>query len=122
MKLLKIEQRIKDKIDLCTREQLLQIEHDLNEWKWNDLLGEKPNDFDNLPYWNFKWLHRLSRRKNKHDIVHPIIMYISGMFSKKELLHYHNVVCNGMSEAEFDRFWNGYELRRYCKENNIMFV
>lgn len=43
------------------------------------MLGEKPDNFDNLPYWNFKWLHRLSKRKNKYDIVHPIIMMHEGV-------------------------------------------
>ncbi len=122
MTILRIDQEIRKKIDLCTREQLLQIRHDLNDWKWNDLLGQKPEGFDDLPYSNTKWLHKLVKRKNKYDIVHPIIMYISGMFSEKELLHYHNVVCNGMSEEEFGRFWRGYKLRRYCDENNIKFV
>lgn len=122
MTILRIDQEIRENIGLCTREQLLQIRHDLNDWKWNDLLGQKPKGFDDLPYSNTKWLHKLVKRKNKYDIVHPIIMYISGMFSEKELLHYHNVVCNGMLEDEFDKFWCEHELRKYCSENNIKFV
>lgn len=122
MKILKINQEIRQKIKLCTREQLLQIHYDLNEWRWNDLLGEKPDDFDNLPYLNYKLIHRLIRRKNKYDIIHPISVYICGMFSKKELLHYYSVICCGMTEAKFDKFWREHELRRYCYENNIRFV
>lgn len=101
MTILRISYDIRKKIDLCTREQLLQIRHDLNNWKWNNLHGEKPDDFENLPYSNTKWLHKLTKRENKYDIVHPIIMYISGMFSEKELLHYHNVVCQKKSLVGF---------------------
>ncbi len=123
MKIYKLDQDIRQKIDLCTRDQLLHIHHDLNEWKWNDLLGDKPDDFDILPCRNYKWIHKFFKRKNQYDITHPIMMYISGMFSKKELLYYHNVECNGMTEEEFDKFWRKYELEKFCEENNIiMFV
>lgn len=101
----------------------MQKEHDLNERKWNDLLGSKPDDFDDLPYWNSKLRHKLQRRKTKSDIIRPLRKYICGMLSEKELLHYHNVICLGKTEDEFDRFWREYHmLREYCQKNKVSFV
>lgn len=109
MKEVAISKKMQQRILSCTREQQLQIAHDLNRWKWNDLLGEKPEGFDNLPRWNSKLIHKLTKRRNKHDIVCLIRLFIEKMFSDKELLYYHNVKCNGMTKEEFERFWQEYQ-------------
>lgn len=55
-----------------TNEQLWEIYKSTNVFEWNDLLGEKPKGFDNLPKCRISFLGRIFHRKAKEDYTHPI--------------------------------------------------
>lgn len=114
-----ISEDIKNRIinDL-TYEQMIEVESDLNEWKWNSLLGEVPEGFDTLPVYESKWYKRtllyrkLFKNRAKSDYINPIRDYIGGFITERDRIHYHNVVkYKNMSEGEFEKFWIKYCLR-----------
>lgn len=41
----------------------------LNRWEWDDLLGPKPEGFDDLPKWTEKKWWQFKRRKSKSDYI-----------------------------------------------------
>lgn len=101
-------EKYKQRIITLTYQQMLEVSHDLNEWKWNNLLGDKPDNWDNMRCWKIgKWYQRLFNRSvTKHDYVHPIRKFIGKFVSEKDELHYHNVIVNkSMTEEEFEKFW-----------------
>lgn len=81
---------MKNKILNFSYEQMLEVEHDLNEWKWNDLLGDKPKGFDELPDYPFTWYQecnwykKLFNHRTKYDYVHPIRKYITHFTNEME--------------------------------------
>lgn len=114
-----ISEDIKNKIinDL-TYEQMIEVESDLNEWKWNSLLGEAPEGFDTLPDYEGKWYKRtllyrkLYTHRTKSDYIRPIREFINGFISEKDRLYYHNVIKHtNMSDREFEKFWINHCLR-----------
>ena len=114
-----ISEDIKSKIiNDFTYEQMLEVQSDLNEWKWNNLLGEAPEGFDTLPAYEVKWYkdtllyRKLFKNRTKSDYTRPIREFINGFISERDRLHYHNVVkYKNMTEEEFKKFWIEYCLR-----------
>lgn len=114
-----ISEDIKNKIinDL-TYDQMIEVESDLNEWKWNSLLGESPKGFDTLPDYESKWYKRtllyrkLFKSRTKSDYIRPIREFVAGFITDRDRLYYHNVIKHkNMSEVEFEKFWIKYCLR-----------
>lgn len=48
-------------INLST-EELCEVYYNLNGYRWDDRIGEKPEGFDDLPTWRNKWYHRFTRK------------------------------------------------------------
>lgn len=72
-----------------TDEQLWEIYKSTNVFEWNDLLGEKPEGFDNLSKCRFGFLHRIFYRRVKEDYTSPIRRLVQDLmpwdfFEKKE--------------------------------------
>ena len=114
-----ISEDIKNRIinDL-TYEQMVEVESDLNELKWNSLLGEAPDGFDMLQDYESKWYKRtllyrkLFKSRTKSDYINPIRDYVSGFITERDRMHYHNVIKHeNMTEKEFEKFWIRYCLR-----------
>lgn len=114
-----ISEDIKNKIinDL-TYDQMVEVESDLNEWKWNSLLGEAPEGFDMLPDYESKWYkctwmyRKMFKNRTKSDYTRPIREFISGFITERDRLYYHNVVKHkNMTEKEFEKFWISHCLR-----------
>lgn len=55
-----------------TNEQLWEIYKSTNVFEWNDLLGNKPKGFDNLPKCRISVFGRIFHRRVKEDYTHPI--------------------------------------------------
>ena len=114
-----ISEDIKNKIinDL-TYEQMIEVESDLNEWKWNSLLGEAPDGFDMLQDYESKWYKRtllyrkLFKNRTKGDYISPIRDYVSGFITERDRMYYYNFIKHtNMTEKEFEKFWIRYCLR-----------
>lgn len=114
-----ISEDIKNKIiNDFTYEQMIEVESDLNEWKWNSLLGEAPKGFDTLPDYESKWYKRtllyrkLFKNRTKSDYVCPIAEFISDFITERDRMHYYNVIKHKkMTEKEFEKFWIKYCFR-----------
>ena len=120
---MKISEEIKDRIDKLSYDQKLEVECDLNCWKWNPLLGDKPHNFDLLQNYNDKniFYKLLSKNKTryKYDYTHPIRKYLDKFIDEKDSLHYWNVIKRkSMTEMEFELFW--INLRIDKLEGNIL--
>lgn len=108
----KVSNDMKNKILALTYEQMIEVEHDLNEWEWNDLLGDKPEKFDELPnyphtwYQKRFWCKKLFNFRTKYDYTHQIRKYIRQFTNVRDELYYHNVIVRKtMNEDEFQKFW-----------------
>ena len=109
---------ITNDISKFAEEELCQIYNNLNCWDWDELLGEKPKNWDKLPLY-----HRsaIKRRffNSKSKIANPLMAQIEEMVSLKKLLEWHWIhnLCKTKEEYEawlFERMANGY-LRQFCQ-------
>lgn len=55
-----------------TNDELWEIYKSVNIFEWNDLLGEKPKGFDDLPIYRHLWCPWSFFRKTKGDYTRPI--------------------------------------------------
>lgn len=88
-----------------SKDVLCEIYDRVNSWQWDGRLGDMPEDFENLPDYNWKWYHRLLRRKSKMKYIHPICEAIRDLVGEKELLRYHHLHNLGSTNEEFEKFW-----------------
>lgn len=65
-----------------TNEQLWEIYKSTNVFEWNDLLGEKPEGFDNLPKFRFSLWHYIFYRRTKDDYTSPIYYLVQDLIEK----------------------------------------
>lgn len=76
----------------------------MNCWHWDDRLGDKPDNFDNLP----NWIVDLSQ-ESKNKYITPIMNAIEDRIGRKEILREWNVYNSnnnlGMSEDEFEDWY-----------------
>lgn len=96
-----------------TQEELCQIYNNLNSWEWDDLIGEKPKGFDELPRYNIKFIHKVAKRKTKAEIINPIMQYIEMLVPWKERLRYHHVHNLNSSNEQFEIWWQERSLKEY---------
>lgn len=113
-----ISEDIKSKIiNDFTYEQMLEVQSNLNEWKWNNLLGEAPEGFDTLSAYEVKWYkdtllyRKLFKNRTNSDYTRPIRGFVECFFTKRDMLYYRNVIkYKNMTEEEFEKFWIQYCL------------
>ena len=111
-----ISEDIKSKIiNDFTYEQMLEVQSDLNEWKWNNLLGEAPEGFDTLSVYEVKWYkdtllyRKLFKNRTKSDYTSPIREFVECFLTKRDMIYYRDVIkYKNMTEEEFEKFWIQY--------------
>lgn len=91
-----------------TNEQLWEIYKSVNVFEWNELLGEKPEGFDNLPKFRISRL-KFWIRRTKEDYTHPIWCLVQDLmpqdfFEKKKEEHHKKMMD---------------EFHQYFKENAL---
>lgn len=92
-------------INLST-EELCEVYYNLNGYRWDDRIGEKPEGFDDLPTWRNKWYHRFTRKTTKRDYVEPMLMIVKDTLPEKDYSHWLNVKkYKLMTNEQFERFW-----------------
>lgn len=71
-----------------TEEELCWIHNELNGYRWPDLLGEKPEDWDKLP--NFRRTELGQKLfKSRSKILRPIMIDIERQIGNTKLLEWH---------------------------------
>lgn len=68
-----------DFLELSEKE-LFEIWKSTNNYEWNDLLGPKPEGFDELPYYGGK-----KRRRSKSDYTKPIWAVVNTLIGPKRI-------------------------------------
>ena len=84
-------------------QELIEIEHKLNRWEWDDRLGNKPKGWGSLPSYKKKPL--IGKRKDKYSIIRPIQEEIEGWVPRYYRLRYHHMISFGATQEEFDTWW-----------------
>lgn len=96
-----------------TKHELLEINSKLNRWEWDDRLGIKPDNFDNMPDF---LLTKHDSIISKRDILEPIRMEIKKHVTEKETMHYHNVEDTQnpfrMTQKQFKKYWRNQTLEK----------
>lgn len=118
----KINEEIKqytDKLRTFTEEELCKIYHELNGYRWHDLLGEKPEDWGELPK-SLRTLSILAWRytRTKARIIDPIAVRIECIVGDEKLLEWHWVNNMRMTIEEGHQF---IKERARMKERSIWF-
>lgn len=104
--MVKLDKEIEQRLLNLSEVELCQVYHSVNAWEWNDLLGPKPEGFDDLPLFNYKWYHEVFRRKAKETYTHPIYCAVSKLVPVKELMRYHHTHNLRSTNEEFERWWS----------------
>ena len=89
---------------LFSLQELIEIEHTLNNWMWDERIGPKPQGWDEMPRWiskRRKWF----RPRNKYDISNPILKEIAEHIPRYYELRYHHEKTFGSTQEEFDQWW-----------------
>ncbi len=81
-----------------TEAQLCEVYDAINCYKWHDLLGRKPGDFDVLPIVNALGM-------GQRRYLKPIYDAISAIVPEKELMRYHHIYNLNRSGQEFEVWW-----------------
>lgn len=91
---------------------LAKIWNKLNEWKWADELGEKPEGYDTMI--NFSNDESIP---SKYLISRPIMNDIFNKIGYKECLRWHHVNNLNSTNEKFEQWWN-----KNIKNNMIDFM
>jgi hypothetical protein len=81
-----------------SNDELAEICERLNCWEWDNRLGEKPKDFDNLPNY---FLSSHNSMLTKEDILLPIMAQIEKQIGKWKLDYLRHVSRGGMAKLKF---------------------
>lgn len=84
-----------------SKRELAEIWNTLNTWKWDDRLGEKPDNWDSLPDFNFTENHK---NPTKRDYIKPYTTYIMNKIGEKECLRCHHINHLGKSNLQY-KIW-----------------
>ena len=99
------EGRGNTKLNNYTDAELCEIYENLNTWKWDTRLGDKPKRWDGMPRYNHHWYHKVLRRKTKTDYVDPILRQIRDVVPEKEISRYRCVNVLKMPNETFEQWW-----------------
>lgn len=89
-----------------SNEEICEMIDNLNDWNWDERVGEKPDGFDQMPWYNIHWWHRLIKRKTKHDYIQPAMRYLQKRVTMKEFYFFANVTrSKRMTSEQFEKWW-----------------
>ena len=108
---------ITDQLDHMSSSDLLKINYHLGSGEWLDILPGKPEGWDHLD------------EMEKAKYMNEISSYISHHLGLKTVLRYRHKVGYGVSDTEFEDWWDSYSVRlleekgeelyeRYCRRDN----
>lgn len=86
--------------------ELCEIYENLNHWNWDERVGEKPCDWDDIPY-TYHGMRK--QRRTKYKVISPFLKNIKHIVGEKEILRYHNVqYLRSMNNNEFEEWYKSY--------------
>lgn len=96
---MKAKLKAKKTLSKFTDRELCNIYERLNNWEWDNRLGEMPENFNHLP--NTKGTN--VRSKDKY--IKPYMVEIRKRVPVHDLLKYHHLYNLLRTEEEFERWW-----------------
>lgn len=91
-----------------TNEEMHEVHYNLNKWRWCELLGDKPNNWDNLPKWQKGFLGRF--KLSRQHFISPINIYIERKIPYFEICMY-AALKRGETAEDFCKWWDGRVFR-----------
>lgn len=91
-----------DVLDKCSKQDLIEIYHNLNGWHWDNRLGDIPDNWDTIPDFMLNKEYKLPTKK---DIISPINNFIRNEISDKTLMKYHHMRNCNMTRLQHEKFW-----------------
>lgn len=89
-----------------SNEEICEMIYNLNGWNWDERVGEKPDGFDQMPWYNVHWWHRLIKRKTRQDYIRPAMGYLQQRVTMKEFYFFANVThSKRMTSEQFEKWW-----------------
>lgn len=99
-----------DTIKKLSKQDKIEIYNKLNCWDWDDRLGCKPDNWDDIPDFMLNDQYKLT---TKYKIVSPIIKEIEEVVKEKEMLKYWNVdIRKAMTDFKFEVWWIKRKIRK----------
>lgn len=89
-----------------SNEEICEMIYNLNNWNWDERVGEKPEGFDQMPWYNIYWWHKLKKRKTRKDYIQPAMGYLQQRVTMKEFYFFANVTHGKrMTSEQFEKWW-----------------
>lgn len=89
---------------ITSYESILEIYDTLNEWRWPDALGEKPEGWDEMT------------NDEKMPIISPLTKCIRTWAGEKALLRYHHTHNLKATDLQFEDWWDYHHVQRPLNE------
>lgn len=93
-------------------EDLCEIYDKISSWEWDERIGQKPKNFDNMPLWKEHFWQR--KVHTRFFYLEPIYKQIKHKVGEKKLLHYHHIHNLHRTEEQFQEWW---ENQLYAKSH-----
>ena len=106
------DQTVIANLNNISKAQWPSIYYNLNRWEWDDRLGDKPDNWDNMPEFYRGCFAPIKNAflNTRYETLKPIMHYIRLCTGERELLHYNNVVILEKTEDEFREWLDNYLL------------
>lgn len=90
------------KLNKFDKKTLAEIWNTLNGWEWHELLGDKPEHFDDMLDFHRNKNYKLPTKK---DIIDPIARSIRVKIGEKECLRWLHINKFNKTNFEFEKWW-----------------
>lgn len=97
-------------LDKCLKQDLIEIDDNLNNWEWDYRLGEKPKNWDDIPDYILNNHHNFP---TKYGTINPITSYIKQKVSRKEILKYHHLKNCNMTRMQHEIWWIKNQISKF---------
>lgn len=87
-------------LEHLSKHELIEIYDNLNNWIWDDRIGEKPNYWDEIPKYSTN-----KYQITKYTTIKPYMHYIQSKISLKEYLRYHHIHNLKRKWWQFEIWW-----------------
>lgn len=85
-----------------SKKELAEIWNNLNCWKWDNRIGDKPENWDTIPDFHLNKTYTLP---TKSKIIKKYTRYIMSKIGEKECLRYHHINNIGRTNTAFEIWW-----------------
>lgn len=102
-----------DVLSRMNEQELCEVYWVIQSNQWDERLGEKPNNFDNLPLCSDKWYQRLFRMKSKDYYLNPYHIGINALVGHDTLCDFYNT---NIAKATPEQIQSSRENRKKEKE------